>query len=34
MSDQAIASLHTYSGRFLRSTDLVRDLDDPEGLRG
>ena len=34
MSDQAIASLHSYSARFLRSTDLVRDFDDPQGLRG
>jgi hypothetical protein len=34
MSDQTIASLHTYSGRFLRSTDLVRDFDDPQSLRG
>jgi hypothetical protein len=34
MSDQVIASLHTYSGRFLRSTDLVRDFDDPHGLQG
>lgn len=34
MSDQAIAPLHTYSARFLRSTDLVRDFDDPQGLRG
>lgn len=34
MSDQAIASLHTYSNRFLRSTDLVRDFDDPQGLNG
>ncbi len=34
MRNQAIASLHSYSSRFLRSTDLVRDFDDPEGLRG
>ncbi|MFL6416314.1 MAG: hypothetical protein ACJ74Y_11685 [Bryobacteraceae bacterium] len=34
MSDQPIASLHNYSSRFLRSTDLVRDFDDPQGLNG
>ena len=34
MPNQAIASLHNYSSRFLRSTDLVRDFDDPQGLRG
>ena len=34
MPNQAIASLHNYSSRFLRSTDLLRDFDDPQGLRG
>ena len=34
MSDLLIASLHSYSSRFLRSTDLVRDFDDPRGLNG
>jgi hypothetical protein len=34
MPDQTIASLHRYSSRFFRSTDLVRDFDDPEGLSG
>ena len=34
MSEPVIASLHNFSGRFLRSTDLVRDFDDPHGLDG
>src|ERR1700730_2477406 len=34
MRDQTISSLHRYSNRFLRSTDLVRDFDDPAGLKG
>jgi len=34
MRDQNIASIHRYSNRFLRSTDLVRDFHDPKGLEG
>jgi hypothetical protein len=29
-----MSSLHQYSNRFLRSTDLLRDFDDPNGLQG
>lgn len=34
MSNRSIASIHRYSNRFLRSTDLVRDFRDPKGLDG
>lgn len=34
MYDNTIASLHRYSNRFLRSTDLSRDFNDPNGLQG
>lgn len=34
MHNDCIASLHRYSSRFLRSTDLSRDFDDPNGLQG
>ena len=34
MREREISSLHRYSNRFLRSTDLVRDFDDPNGLQG
>lgn len=34
MSEFTISSLHQHSGRFLRSTDLVRDFDDPHCLQG
>ena len=32
--DITISSIHRYSTRFLRSTDLVRDFHDPKGLEG
>ncbi len=34
MSNLPISSLHRYAHRFLRSTDLVRDFEDPNGLQG
>ena len=34
MHNNCISSLHRYSNRFLRSTDLSRDFDDPNGLQG
>jgi hypothetical protein len=34
MRDLNISSVHHYSNRFLRSTDLSRDFDDPNGLQG
>lgn len=34
MSNTTIASIHRYSNRFLRSTDLSRDFNDPNGLQG
>lgn len=34
MHNNCISSLHRYSNRFLRSTDLSRDFDDPNGLHG
>jgi hypothetical protein len=34
MRERTISSLHRYSNRFFRSTDLVRDFDDPKGLEG
>lgn len=33
MPNNCISSLHRYSNRFLRSTDLSRDFDDPNGLQ-
>jgi hypothetical protein len=32
--NQSISSIHRYSNRFVRSTDLVRDFADPKGLEG
>lgn len=32
MPERLISSIHTPSNRFFRSTDLVRDFDDPKGL--
>lgn len=34
MVERTIASIHRYSNRFLRSTDLIRDFNDPHGLDG
>lgn len=34
MSEALISSIHLSSNRFMRSTDLVRDFDDPKGLDG
>lgn len=34
MSNAPISTIHRYSNRFLRSTDLVRDFSDPKGLEG
>lgn len=34
MLKRTISSTHRYSNRFLRSTDLVRDFNDPDGLKG
>src|SRR5215831_5949292 len=34
MHDRATSSLHNYSQRFLRSTELARDFSDPNGLDG
>ena len=34
MPELTVSSLHRYSNRFLRSTDLVRDFEDPHGLQG
>lgn len=34
MRDRTISSLHNYSHRFFRSTDLARDFKDPNGLDG
>ncbi len=34
MLNKTISSIHRYSNRFLRSTDLVRDFHDPNGLEG
>jgi len=34
MHERTISSLHHYSNRFFRSTELVRDFDDPNGLDG
>ncbi|MFA5285397.1 MAG: hypothetical protein WC347_07360, partial [Smithellaceae bacterium] len=34
MYNNDISSLHRYSNRFLRSTDLSRDFNDPNGLHG
>lgn len=34
MVERTIASIHRYSNRFLRSTDLIRDFYDPNGLDG
>lgn len=34
MRDLNISSIHRYSNRFLRSTDLSRDFNDPNGLQG
>ena len=34
MRNTPISSVHRYSNRFLRSTDLARDFNDPNGLQG
>jgi hypothetical protein len=34
MTNPPISTIHRYSSRFLRSTDLVRDFHDPKGLDG
>jgi hypothetical protein len=34
MRDPLISTIHRYSNRFFRSTDLARDFDDPNGLHG
>lgn len=34
MRDLTISAVHQYSHRFLRSTDLSRDFNDPNGLQG
>ena len=34
MRDPTISTIHRYSNRFFRSTDLARDFDDPNGLQG
>src|SRR4051812_48389486 len=34
MSERTLSSILHYSNRFLRSTDLVRDFRDPNGLEG
>ena len=34
MCSATIASIHGYSNRFMRSTDLSRDFNEPKGLDG
>lgn len=34
MHERTISSLHNYSHRFFRSTELARDFKDPNGLDG
>src|SRR5438309_2296899 len=34
MVERTVSSLHRYSSRFLRSTELARDFLDPRGLDG
>ena len=34
MRNLTISTIHRYSNRFLRSTDLARDFNDPNGLQG